>query len=485
MKKEANKFLFFRYFIQYLEGSDNMVIIDAGHGGSDPGALNGDIVEKDYTLKISNYMYDRFNELGIPVYLTRSEDITLNPSDRINAIRPYITSNDDIVISNHLNAGGGDGAEIVYALRNEDTLSQSILENIQDTGQNIRKWYQRKLPSDSSKDYYYIIRNTSPAESVLIEYAFLDSTKDDKDQIRNDWEKWAEAVIKAVADYKGYNYLEPGVNTVNDTYIVQKGDSLWSIAKRFNVGVTELKNANNLISNLISIGEQLIIPGVAPSDQTNVTYIVQKGDSLWSIANANNTTVDELVNLNDLVTNNIYVGQILQIPNSQQGNLTPPNMNNTYVVQKDDTLYSIALKYDTTPTAIINENNLASSTLSVGQTLIIPKDVESTGEDQDINYVNSYVVQRGDSLYSISNRYSVTVDEIKNANNLTSDILTIGQVLIIPTNESNNDSNLYVVKKGDSLWSISNKFGVSINQIRMINNLTSDILSIGQTLIIP
>ena len=85
-----------------------MVIIDPGHGGNDPGALSGDIIEKDYTLKISNYMYDRFNELGIPVSITRNEDVTLNPSDRINAIRPNISSSDDIVISNHLNAGGGD-----------------------------------------------------------------------------------------------------------------------------------------------------------------------------------------------------------------------------------------------------------------------------------------------------------------------------------------------------------------------------------------
>ena len=89
-----------------------MVIIDAGHGGSDPGALNGDIIEKDYTLKISNYMYDRFNELGIPVFITRSEDVTLNPSDRINSIRPNIISRDDIVISNHLNAGGGDSQSV-------------------------------------------------------------------------------------------------------------------------------------------------------------------------------------------------------------------------------------------------------------------------------------------------------------------------------------------------------------------------------------
>lgn len=466
-----------------------MVIVDAGHGGSDPGASSGDIIEKEYTLKMANYMYDRFKDLGIPTVITRSTDTTLNPTDRINTIKPNITSSDDIVISNHLNAGGGDGAEVVYALRNNDTLSRMILDNIEETGQNIRKWYQRKLPSNQTQDYYYIIRNTSPAESVLIEYAFLDSTKDDRNQIRNDWQKWAEAVVKAVADYKGYNYVEPGRNTVNDTYIVQKGDSLWSIAKRFNVGVSELKSANNLSSNLISVGQQLVIPGVAPSEQTNVTYVVQKGDSLWSIANANNTTVDELANLNDLVTNNIYVGQILQIPNTGEGGAIAPDIGDSYTVQKGDTLYSIALKYNTTPSAIISKNNLTSDILNVGQVLNIPGDVESTGESEDFVTTNTYVVQKGDSLYSISRAYGVSVNDLKNANNLTSDILTIGQVLMIPDETSNgfsnSASNLYVVQKGDSLWSIANRFNTSVNAIRMINNLSSDILSIGQTLIIP
>lgn len=367
-----------------------------------------------------------------------------------------------------------------------------ILDNIEETGQNIRKWYQRKLPSNPNKDYYYIIRNTSPAESILVEYAFLDSTKDDRKQIKDDWKKWAEAVVKAVAEYKGYKYTEPGRNTVNDTYTVSMGDSLWSIAKRFNVGVNEIKMANNLTSNLITVGQVLTIPGVAPSDQTNVTYVVQKGDSLWSIANANNTTVDEIANLNDLGDNTIYVGQVLQIPNSNNNEVISPDTKTTYIVQKGDTLYSISLKYGTTPSAIIRENNIKNNILTVGQTLNIPSDIESTGNDSDINfsdtYSDTYVVQRGDSLWSIANSYNVPVNDLKNANDLINDILTVGQVLVIPKNANNNingNSSLYIVQKGDNLWSIADRFKVSINAIRMMNNLTSDVLSIGQTLIIP
>ena len=157
------------------------------------------------------------------------------------------------------------------------------------------------------------------------------------------------------------------------------------------------------------------------------------------------------------------------------------------MVQKGDTLYSISLKYGTTPNAIIRKNNLKNNTLTVGQTLTIPSDVESTGDYSDVSNSSTYVVQRGDSLYSIANAYNVSVNDLRNINNLTSDILSVGQVLIIPgnSNRNSNTSNLYVVKMGDSLWSIANKFNVSINKIRMLNNLNSDILTIGQTIIIP
>lgn len=89
------------------------VIIDPGHGGVDSGARGQDTLEKDYNLLISRYMYDRFNELGIPVYITRESDVTLNPSDRVNEILSFFGNNPNVVvISNHLNAGGGDGQSV-------------------------------------------------------------------------------------------------------------------------------------------------------------------------------------------------------------------------------------------------------------------------------------------------------------------------------------------------------------------------------------
>jgi len=85
------------------------IVIDAGHGGDDPGALGNGIVEKDLTLEISNYMYERFKELGIPVIMTRTTDETLSPNERVNRVLNAFGNNKDvIVLSNHINAGGGD-----------------------------------------------------------------------------------------------------------------------------------------------------------------------------------------------------------------------------------------------------------------------------------------------------------------------------------------------------------------------------------------
>lgn len=448
------------------------VIIDPGHGGTDSGATGNNLLEKDYNLLISKYMYDRFKELGVPVAITRDSDTTLSPTDRVNTIlNKFGNSSDVILISNHVNSGGGEGAEVIYALRNRDTLAKRILENIGAAGQETRKYYQRRLPSDTSKDYYFIHRNTGNLEPLIVEYGFIDDTKD-VEFLKENYKELAEAVISAVANYIGVPYTPPEGITTN-TYVVQKGDSLYSIANKLGTTVSELKKENNLTTNTLQIGEVLRIPTKEIYEGEENVYIVQKGDTLYSVAMANNTTVDELKRINNLTSNILSTGQLLKIPSA----LLPET---TYIVKKGDSLYSIANKYNTTVDELKRINNLTSNILSIGQVLKLPSDKVSDVEKEE-NTIN-YTVQKGDSLYSIARKYSTTIDKIKDLNNLTTNLLSIGQVLLIPT-----DTNLettYTVQKGDSLYSIAKKYDTTVDRLKQLNNLKSNLLSIGQILIV-
>lgn len=397
------------------------VVIDPGHGGTDAGATGNNLLEKDYNLLISKYMYDRFKELGIPVAITRDSDTTLSPTDRVNTIlNKFGNSSDVILISNHVNSGGGEGAEVIYALRNKDTLAKRILENIGATGQETRKYYQRRLPSDTSKDYYFIHRNTGNLEPLIVEYGFIDNTKD-VEFLKENYEELAEAVISAVANYIGVPYKAPN-GLITNTYVVQKGDTLYSIANKLGTTVSELKKENNLTSNTLQIGEVLRIPTKEIYEEEENIYIVKKGDSLYSIANKYNTTVDELKRINNLTSNILSIGQVLKLPSDKASNVEKEENTISYTVQKGDSLYSIARKYDTTIDRIKDLNNLTTNLLSIGQVLLIPTDT---------NLETTYTVKKGDSLYSIAKKYNTTVDRLKQLNNLTSNLLSIGQILIV------------------------------------------------------
>lgn len=142
-----------------MNENNKRVVVDAGHGGRDPGAINGNIKEKDFNLQAANYIYNRLNELGVPVAITRTEDEDIGRSERLNRMLNSFGNDEDVIIlSNHINAGGGEGAEVVYSLRNDDTLSRMILNEIGNKGQVQRKVYQRRLPENPSLDYYYIMR---------------------------------------------------------------------------------------------------------------------------------------------------------------------------------------------------------------------------------------------------------------------------------------------------------------------------------------
>ena len=265
----------------------------------------------------------------------------------------------------------------------------------------------------------------------------------------------------------------PPEGLVTNTYIVKKGDTLYSIAAKLGTTVEELKKENNLTTNSLSIGQVLRIPSKIIYKDDETLYTVKKGDTLYKIAQANNTTVEELKRINGLTTNTLSVGQLLKIPSS----LLPET---TYTVQRGDSLYSIAAKYNTTVEELKRINGLTTNILSIGQVLKLPSNesAESPSVDEGI----SYTVQKGDSLYSIAKKYNVTIDEIKELNNLTSNLLSIGQVLLIPS--STPLETTYTVQKGDSLYSIAKKYNTSVDKLKELNSLTSNMLSIGQILIV-
>lgn len=439
------------------------VVIDAGHGGSDSGAIGENTYEKDYNLLISQYMYNRLKELGIPVYITRDSDETITPANRTKEILEAFGNDPNVVvISNHLNAGGGTGAEVIYALRNNSTLANKVLNNIGDLGQTKRKVYQRRLPSDNSKDYYFIHRNTGNTEPLIVEYGFIDNPQD-LQFLKNNYQQLAEATIKAILDYKGIPYTAPNEVATN-TYKVSKGDTLYSIAQKFNTTVDTLKRLNNLANNTLTIGQVLQVPTSISMEEGTQLYTVKRGDTLYTIANNFNTTVDNIKSLNNLTSNTLSIGQILIVP-------TGTTTSNTYRVRPGDSLYSIAKQFNTTVDELKRANNLTNNFISVNQELKIPSKIE---EETQL-----YTVKSGDTLYSIAKENNTTVQNIKNANNLTSDILTIGTKLIIPTPETT-----YVVKPGDNLYQIARKYGTTVDNIKALNNLTTNNLSVGQILVL-
>lgn len=388
------------------------VIIDPARGGNDTGVSGGGITEKDWNLNISKYIYNILKNNGIEVYLTRNEDIDIPEEQRATRIKDYAgKENNIIVISNRLNDGKDDGAEIVYPLRSTDNLAKSIATALESTGQNVNKYYQRRLPSDLATDYDYIIRNTSPYETLIINYGYVDSPEDDITQLKN-YEKLGDAIARAI------------INRVSSsgTYTVKSGDTLYSIARKYNISVESIKDLNNLTTNNLRIGQKLKIPfkqnTTSPSinNDTN-TYTVKKGDTLYSIARANGTTVDILKSLNNLSSNSLSVGDKLKLPNNNT------EVGLTYTIKKGDTLYGIATKYNTTIEAIKSLNNLDTNTLTVGKILKIPTKTTYT----------TYTVKKGDTLYNIARTYNISVNSLINLNNLKTTNLSIGQKLKVPT----------------------------------------------------
>lgn len=295
-----------------------------------------------------------------------------------------------------------------------------------------------------------------------MEYGFIDNPKD-LQFLKDNYQQLAEATIKAILDYKGIPYTEPN-EVVTNTYKVSKGDTLYSIAQKFNTTVEELKRVNNLTNNTLTIGQILQVPTSISIEEETQLYTIKQGDTIYTIAKNFNTTVDNIKSLNNLTNNILSIGKILIVP-------TGTTNANTYKVKSGDSLYSIAKQFNTTVDKLKRINNLTNNFIAINQELKIPTKIE---EETQL-----YNVKPGDTLYKIAKENNTTVQDIKNINNLTSDILTIGTKLIIPVSETT-----YVVKPGDNLYQIARKYGTTVDNIKTLNNLTSNNLSVGQILIL-
>lgn len=275
------------------------------------------------------------------------------------------------------------------------------------------------------------------------------------------------------------------------TYTVQEGDTLYGVSKQFGVSIENLRNENNLTSNVLSPGQVLKIP----SSNSTFSYTVKQGDNLYEIAKAYNTTVNEIMRINNLASNALFIGQNLLIPLTNQNTKSTQNEYIIYTVKQGNNLYEIAKAYNTTVHDIMKINNLTSNALSINQQLKIPI---QTSMNSTTNYT-SYIVRSGDSLYSIAKEFGMTVNELIQLNHLTNTSLSIGQILKVKNMEANPPIEetvdecygegykeptyqTYTVKQGDSLYTIAQRFSTTVDQLITLNDLTSNNLSIGQVL---
>jgi LysM repeat protein len=285
--------------------------------------------------------------------------------------------------------------------------------------------------------------------------------------------------------------LTPGAGN----YVVQYGDTLSSIAKRFGVTVAALKSANNLTSDAIYAGEILRIPAPTPLTPTRTAtplpagsfhYTVQAGDQLLALARRFGVTTSAIRSANRLTSDTLFAGQVLVIPAPFPTATLAPGAQ-FYVVQPGDQLLRIARRFGITLSALKAANGLASDTLQPGQVLTIPGPTATptpsrTPTALPTNYV-AYVVERGNRLAQIAAMYGVTVEAIKTANGLRSDTIVPGWTLAIPNPATRPVP--YTVQRGDTLTGLAERFGTTAETIKIVNRMRDDTIYAGLTLIIP
>ncbi len=268
-------------------------------------------------------------------------------------------------------------------------------------------------------------------------------------------------------------------------YILEEGDSLEALARDFNTSKETIININsNLNLKQMTPGQRLQIPANRQFCPNGTPYRIKSGDTLYQIARRYETTVADILQANPGINpTSLRVGMIICIP------VPPQQCSNgfVYVIQSGDTLYSLAIRYKTTVDAILKANpGLDPTQLAIGQKICIP----SAKVPRPRPCPGSiYTVVAGDTIYSLARRYNTTVDAILQANpDLNPDRLMIGQKICIPVPPAppTCPGFIYTIKSGDTLYSLSRRYNISVDAILAANpEVDPDKLMIGMKICIP
>lgn len=320
-----------------------------------------------------------------------------------------------------------------------------------------------------------------------------------------------------------YNYSNSGnADSSNGYYTVQSGDTLSGIALKFSTTSSKLAQLNSISNpNLIYVGQRLLVnqssnsnsssSGQSSSTTTNTetssaSYTVKSGDTLSGIASQYNTTVNQIVSLNQLSNPNlIYVGQVLKLKNSQTTNSSSSSSSSaattvgTYTVKAGDTLSAIASRYSTSSSTLASLNSLSNPNLIyVGQVLKVSSNAStssstSSSANSTVTTAASYTVKSGDTLSAIAAKYGTTYQALASANSISNpNDIYVGQVIKVSATataassqaaSSTNSNGSYTVKSGDTLYGIALANGLNWQTLAKQNGISDpNVIFVGQKL---
>jgi LysM repeat protein len=180
-------------------------------------------------------------------------------------------------------------------------------------------------------------------------------------------------------------------------YVVKKGDTLYQIAKKYDTTVADIMEINGLTTTNLSIGQLLVIPKRKEEAGDFEQYLVEAGDTLYSIAKATGITVDELIQINSLASNTIYPGQVLLVPKRVPSGAI---YIEEYMTEPNDTIETIARKLGVNAEILGFYNDFAKLKLAPNQSINIPR------------RSLTYTVAEGDTPESITTRHKLAYREL-------------------------------------------------------------------------